>query len=190
MSNIAPHSSKQFGVDRHFLRQDVIFGPPGAHLVVKWTKTLQDHRSHHVIQLPEISNPLLCPVRALKKLIQSRPLPFHYPLFPNNFPPYAQVKVLTHKNIPTQGHSFHAFRRSGATLAFDNNVSLQNIMSHGLWRSSAVWTYLQNASMAPPLSPTLLLVAFLQASDGFGVLKLSNIYNFKYSQVLYIIIFY
>ena len=60
MSNIAPHSAKQFSVDRHFLRQDVIFGSPGAHLVVKWTKTLEDHRSHHVIQLPEISNSLLC----------------------------------------------------------------------------------------------------------------------------------
>ena len=163
MSNIATHSTKQFSVDRHFLRQDVIFGPPGAHLVVKWTKTLQDHRSHHVIQLPEISNPLLCPIRALKKLLNSRPLPHHYPLFANNFPPYTQVidshirdalkKVLTHKNIPTQGHSFHAFRRSGATLAFDNNVSLQNIMSHGLWRSSAVLIYLQNASVPTSIIP-------------------------------------
>ena len=163
MSNIAPHSAKQFSGDRHFLRQDLIFGPPGAHLVVKWTKTLQDHRAHHVIQLPELSNPLLCPVRALKKLLQSRPLPPHSPLFANNFPPYAQVidshirdalkRVLIHKNIPTQGHSFHAFRRSGATLAFDNNVSLQNIMSHGLWRSSAIWTYLQNASVAPTIIP-------------------------------------
>ena len=81
-----------------------------AHLVFKWTKTLQDHRSHHVIQLPKIKNPLLCPVRALKKLLDSKPLPPHHPLFANNFPPYTQVidsyirdalkRVLTHKTIP------------------------------------------------------------------------------------------
>ena len=42
-SNIAPHSRSQFDPRRHFLRQDLIFGPPGAHLVIKWTKTLQDN---------------------------------------------------------------------------------------------------------------------------------------------------
>ena len=163
MSNIAPHSAKQFSKHRHFLRQDLIFAHPGAHLIIKWTKTLQDHRAHHIIQLPSLKNPFLCPVRALTKLVQSRPLPPDAPLFANNFPPFAQVidshihdslkKVLIHRNIPLQGNSFHTFRRSGATLAFDNNVSLQNIQAHGLWQSTAVWTYLQNASLAPSIIP-------------------------------------
>ena len=38
MSNIAPHSSKKFDHNHHFLRQDLIFAPPGAHLI-KWTFT-------------------------------------------------------------------------------------------------------------------------------------------------------
>ena len=52
MSNIAPHSVKKFNPSRHFLRQDVVFGHPGAHIIIKWTKTLQDNKSHHIVQIP------------------------------------------------------------------------------------------------------------------------------------------
>ena len=164
MSNIAPHSASKFDQNRHFLRKDVIFAPPGMHMLIKWTKTLQDHKSHHWIQLPQVKNLFLCPVRAIKALLESRPLPPSAPLFANNFFPHGQVidthirdalkKVLTHRNIPHTGHGFHTFRRSGATLAYDNNIQLQDIMAHGLWRSSAVWTYLQNASQAPSIIPS------------------------------------
>ena len=34
--------------------------------------------------------------------------------------------------------SLHTFRRSGATLAFNSNVSIQNIQSHGTWTSDCV----------------------------------------------------
>ena len=163
MSNVAPHSTKQFDPSKHFLRQDAIFGHPGIHLIVKWTKTLQDHRSHHIVQLPELHNPYLCPVRALRSLLSSRPLPPTAPLFATIRPPHPQIidthirnalkSILQSLNIPPASFGFHTFRRSGATFAFDHNVSLQNIMSHGLWRSSAVWIYLQNASLAPSTIP-------------------------------------
>ena len=163
MSNIAPHSAAKFDPAVHILRQNLIFAPPGVHLLLKWTKTLQDNKSFHVIQLPEIQNIYLCPVRALKALLASRPLPPSAPLFANNFFPYKQIidthirdalkKVLTHRNISHTFHGFHTFRRSGATFAFDHNVALQNIMAHGLWRSSAIWTYLQNASQAASIIP-------------------------------------
>ena len=39
MSNIAPHGLAKFSWDHHFLKQDLIFAPPGAHLLNKWTKT-------------------------------------------------------------------------------------------------------------------------------------------------------
>ena len=35
MSNIAPESLAAFDSSKHFLRQDLIFGPPGAHLIIK-----------------------------------------------------------------------------------------------------------------------------------------------------------
>ena len=176
MSNVAPHSMKHFSRDRHILRQDVVFAPPspppppppppppGIHLLIKWTKTLQDSNACHTVQLPEIENPYLCPVRYVRLLLRSRNLSPDSPLFVNNFPPFNQVidshirdalkKILTHLNISPHVHGFHTFHRSGPTLAFDNNISLQNIISHGLWRSLAVWTYLQNTSTAPSVIPT------------------------------------
>ena len=163
MSNIAPHSLAAFYSSKQFLRQDIIFGPPGAHLIIKWTKTLQDHKSHHVIQIPSIDNIFLCPVRALQALLKSRPLPPTFPLFANFSYPHSQVidthirnsleKVLAFKKFSLKGFGFHTFRRSGATFAFDHNVALQNIMAHGLWCNSAVWIYLQNASQAPSIIP-------------------------------------
>ena len=162
---LAPHSSSRFNPSFHSLRQDLIFAPPGAHLLIKWTKTLQQHhKSYNWVQRSSIHNHFLCPVRALQALLASRPLPPSAPLFANNFSPYAQVidthirdalkKVLTHRNISTRGHGFHTFRRSGTTLAFDNNIKIQDIMAHGLWKSSAIWTYLENASQAPSIIPT------------------------------------
>ena len=160
---MAPNSRFKFDSNRHFLRHDIIFHYPGAHVLLKWTKTLQESSSHHLVQIPLLANPILCPVRALQELIQSRPLPPSSPLFVHKSPPFNLVidttlrdglrKVLTHLGIPLTGHGFHTFRRSGATLAYDNNVDLQHIMAHGLWRSSAVWTYLQNASQAPSIVP-------------------------------------
>ena len=91
MSNVAPHSTAQFNPDKHFLRQDVIFAPPGAHPIIKWTKTLQDNKSHHVVQLSTIENMYLCPVRALKALLRSRKLPPTHPLFVTHTPPFNQI---------------------------------------------------------------------------------------------------
>ena len=150
-----PHSLSKFDHTKHFLRQDLLFHLPGVHLLLKWTKTLQDHKSHHLIQLPELDNLFLCPTRALKALVRSMPLPPTAPLFTNNFPSFSPViythvrdslkKFLIALGISPSGHGFHTFQKSGATFAFDHNIPLQNIMAHGLWRSSAVWTYLQNS---------------------------------------------
>ena len=164
MSNIPPHSRFRFDPSRHFLRQDIIFADPGAHILLKWTKTLQERSAHHFVQIPRLKNSTICPVLALKKLLTSCSLPPSSPLFIHSSPPYHPVidttirdglrKNLEYVGIPLVGHGFHTFRHSGATLAFDNNVQLQHIMAHGLWRSSAVWTYLQNASLAPSVIPT------------------------------------
>ena len=126
MSNIAPHSRFKFDAQRHFLRQDVIFAEPGAHILIKWTKTLQDSSARHFVQIPVLKNVTLCPVLALRKLLDSRPFPPSSPLFIHPFPPFHPVidttirdalrKVLVHIGVPLVGHGFHAFRRSGATL--------------------------------------------------------------------------
>ena len=138
--------------------------PPGAHVLLKWAKTLQDRVGHHVVQIPSLDHPLLCPVLALRNLMDSRPLPPSFPLFASNQYPYQPVidthirdalrSILISLNLDAVAYGFHAFRRSGATLAFDCQVPLQNIMAHGLWKSPSVWTYLQNASTAASIIPS------------------------------------
>ena len=119
MSNIAPHSRFKFDSYNHFLRQDIIFI-----ILIKWTKTLQDSSAHHFVQIPALKNVALCPVLALKKLLDFRPFPPSSPLFIHPFTPFHPVidttirdalrKVLVHIGIPLVGHGFHSFRRSGA----------------------------------------------------------------------------
>ena len=169
MSNVAPHSLKQFDSWKHFLRQGVIFAPPGAHLILKWSKTMQDNKSHHIVQIPEIDNIWLCTVRALKALLSSRPISTLDPLFTNKESPFSQTidthirdalkTVLASLRISPTSHGFHTFRRSGGTLTYDNNFSLQNIMAHALWRSQAVWACfkMQHKLLPSSLPPWLML---------------------------------
>ena len=124
------HSSRQFDSHKHLLRQDVIFAPKGAHIIFKWCKTIQDAKSTHIVQIPEISHLWLCPVRALKTLLASRQLSPISPLFANKNVPHSQIidthvrddlkTILTSLKISHIGHAFQSFRRSGATLAFDH----------------------------------------------------------------------
>ena len=110
MSNIAPHSRFKFDINKHILRQDVLFLEPGTHILLKWTKTLQDSATHHVLQIPALNNKTLCPVLAIKHLLKSRNIPPPGPLFAHNYPPFHPVidttirdglrKVLTHIGIP------------------------------------------------------------------------------------------
>jgi len=60
----------------------------------------------------------------------------------------ALAKILHLLHLPPGIITFHAFRRSGATLAFNNNVAIQNIQVHGGWASSAIWQYLQSTHQA------------------------------------------
>ena len=125
---------------------------------------------HHVIQIPEIHHPHLCPVRALMELLQSLPLPPTFPLFASKvFPHYSIIgtkicealkSVLTLLKIDLKGHGFHSFRRSGPTLAFDSQVPLQNIIAHGLWKSPSLWTYLQNANTTASIIPSTFASVF------------------------------
>ena len=92
MSNVAPNCARAFDPASHFLRQDLIFADPGAQLLIKWTKTLQSFNSHHIVQLLKL---MLCPVRALRALLSSRPLHPSHPLFVNKLPPFSPSFTLT-----------------------------------------------------------------------------------------------
>ena len=57
-------------------------------------------------------------------------------------------------------HTFHDFRRSGAMLAYNSHIPIQDIKCHGTWSSDCVWRYIQSdhssgESLAATLASTI-----------------------------------
>ena len=149
ISNLAPSSKLDFKITKHLCRGDVLFHESFLIVMVKWSKTLQASKKGTYIILPELSGSRLCPVSALRAMISQFPARTNAPLFLTSSGPITQSQIRTHLNkiltliqLNSQHFSFHTFRRSGATLAFNNNVDLQAIKRHGTWTSDAVNAYI------------------------------------------------
>ena len=136
---------------------------------------MQTRDSVKMLKLPLISHATLCPVAAVKNLIMLTPGDQDTPLFQiknakAQWVPLIDTQirrnfahVLVRLSLQDSGMSLHTFRHSGASLAFNLNVSLQNIQSHGTWTSDYVWRYIvqdHNASQ--------------QVADAFQALLSSN----------------
>ena len=153
LSNIVPVSPSSFSPLTHLCRGDVIFHPSFATIVLKWSKTLQAASQFATVQIPVLGSSPLCPISSLKAMFQKFPLPPNAPLFAvpqgQGFIVLTQSKVrktlsniLSSIGIDPSTHPFHTFRRSGASLAFHSDVSLQAIQHQGTWTSDAVWNYI------------------------------------------------
>ena len=153
ISNLVPHSITTFSPLYHLARADIIFAPPGLQIIVKWTKTLQSRDAIKILKIPSLGSNPICPVNAVKNLLQITPGSRNDPLFqyktPKGWVPLTDNQVRFHlklilKKLGLQDSNltFHAFRRSGATHAFNSNVQIQEIQSHGTWTSDCVWKYI------------------------------------------------
>ena len=149
ISNLAPSSKLDFKITKHLCRGDVLFHHKFLIVMVKWSKTLQSARKGTYIVLPELPGSRLCPMSALRAMTSQFPAKPNAPLFFTSSGPIIQSQIRTHLNkilalihLNPQHFSFHTFRRSGATLAFNNNVDLQAIKRHGTWTSDAVNAYI------------------------------------------------
>ena len=116
---------------------------------------MQLNNQARLLSLP-LLNSIICPVTAIKKLLKTNPGGKNSPLLQfrvsNTLQPLTDTRVRKHlKNILNfltigdKNLTFHAFRRSGATYAFNNNVTLQNIQQHGTWSSECVWRYVSDS---------------------------------------------
>ena len=56
ISNLVPHSISTFDYMKQLARADVIFAPPGAHLIIKWSKTLQFRKKVKVLKIPSLGS--------------------------------------------------------------------------------------------------------------------------------------
>ena len=149
ISNLLAPSRLTFDIRKQLCRGDVLVNGKSLIVLVKWSKTLQASNQGSFIILPKLNNLLLCPFVNFKKMHHSYPVSENQPLFCIDTLPITQVKARSHlkKILHLMGldpsyHNFHTFRRSGATLAFNQNIDLQRIKDHGTWSSDSVYTYI------------------------------------------------
>ena len=154
LSNIAPHSLHSFDPSRHLCAGDLIFGQQFLKVILKWTKTIQARDRVHFLTLPKAKGSNLCPYNACRQALRLYNPSSNEPLF--QFFLKGKWCVLTDSRIrkflakvnrllglPKHHYTFHAFRRSGATLAYNSKVPIPQIKDHGSWSSECVWTYIQ-----------------------------------------------
>ena len=73
ISNLVPHAISKFNPLEQLARADIIFAPPGALILVKWSKTLQLKNKLKILKIPIIPKSPLCPVTALRILLAITP---------------------------------------------------------------------------------------------------------------------
>ena len=81
ISNLVPHSISNYDPLNQLARQDIFFSPPGAYVMLKWSKTLQMNNSLRILKIPSLRPSSLCPVTALKRLLRNTPKSKNAPLF-------------------------------------------------------------------------------------------------------------
>ena len=154
LSNILPHSVRQFDGTRHLLRVDLIFSYQYCTVIIKRSNTLQDRQQSRTISIPNLGQSPLCPITALQIMFQKFPADINSPLFCQwrlgKLIPLTDSVARKHlKQVSsilqiTPPLTFHLFRKSATTWAFHNGVPMQQIMQHGSWSSDAVWRYIHS----------------------------------------------
>ena len=115
---------------------------------------MQTRDKFHVVSLPRLKSPLLCPYRALKRLFLTYSPSSNQPLFQIQTKTGYRVfidstirKILARLNTklgyPKDYYTFHTFRHSGASLVYNSHVPIQQIQEHGSWTSDCVWKYIK-----------------------------------------------
>ena len=66
---------------KHFLCRDIQFKHPGIHLHLKWAKNIQAPEKTHIVKLPIVQDPVLCPVATLQALMNKLVLSPDQPFF-------------------------------------------------------------------------------------------------------------
>ena len=176
LSNIVPHSFRGFDPSRHLARGDVIFGDTSAVVILKWSKTNQLRDKVKYVTIPKIPHSPLCPFGSLKNMLQKIPGTENDPLF--SIPRQGQYlpltdsivrkhlkRVLTALGWDQKKYTFHTFRRSGASWAYNHGVPVQAIKDQGTWSSDCVYRYISSDTQFSS-SPSYMLSNSTYNLDG------------------------
>lgn len=157
-SNLISRTYKSFNCKEQLIRSSVVLTENGILLLIKWSKTRQDHNYIHRISLCKSVEPCLCPVRAFTHLVSLIPgcqddpvfaLPVKGRLVPLSravlLPRFREMLVLT--GLDPSFYSFHSLRHGGATLAAQAGIPQILLKHHGDWRSDCFQIYIKEASV-------------------------------------------
>ena len=153
-SSVAPQSVAAYDHTRHLTASDLSLVPEGLVVHIKWTKTLQRSADATSILLPPTADTSLCPVRAYHLYRREVPAPSapQSPLLV-----HADGNALTVPFIRKQWtlllqlagadpakYSLHSLRKGAANYTYNEaRADLNDVMTHGTWRSQAVRTYIK-----------------------------------------------
>ena len=155
LSKIVPHSRAQYDYIRRLARGDVIFSS---------TEAIHIRDKIVTVRVSFLPGSSLCPVTALKAMIALVLGSDNDPLFAththdsvlpltDNMVRKHLKRVLVLLGLQNDEYTFHTFRRSGASWAYNHGVPVEAIKSQGTWVSDTVWRYIHAHS---PTSSALL----------------------------------
>ena len=149
LASLVPTTVKKFDSSRFPLVRDVIFTSSGMQIILKCAKNMQAHDAYKIIHVPKLQVPEICPVLTVKRMLKYVKSHQTDPLFllviDDQRIPVTAFKVrnvltvmVKQMKLNPKDYGFHCFRRSGATLALELKVPLENIKIHGHWKSDVI----------------------------------------------------
>jgi hypothetical protein len=163
-SNLVPRSRNHRFQDHYLRRADVAFGPHGATLRVRRSKTNQFGIRRVLTQLPRVDGSPYCPSSAIKALLAAAPGDDGAPLFSwaqGAWVSYDDLLTLL-KSVPGDGtgsYGTHSLRRGGATYAASLGVSIYHIKLQGDWASDCFLRYVVPAVTESASAHTIFAAA-------------------------------
>ena len=143
-----------FDPNKHLRRSDLSFSQEGLRVRIRWTKTLQYKQSVLLIPYPWDKGNPLCPTQAVFNAVRLSPAaPAEGPALvldksgrPSPLTPSIFITrirgALQGKTKDVKDFAGHSFRRGGATWAFSQDISVDQIKLLGQWSSDAYAAYI------------------------------------------------
>lgn len=139
-------------------RKDITFADDTCIIRIKKAKNLQKYGQFKDIIMQAAPNPLICPVRAIKQVLQDTPTvsdedPIF--IFPDTYRPVPASFILSelHKLLARVGlgkwiscTSLHSIRKQAVTDAFMGRCSETSRRNYGGWSSQAYQTYITTSN--------------------------------------------
>ena len=166
-SSVAPQTVSAFDPTRHLTAGDLQVTPKGLQVHLKWTKTLQSSADATDILLPPTADSSICPLAAYQayRLHQPATAPTA-PLLVHGdgntltvpFIRRQWVHLVSRAGADPSAYSLHSLRKGAANYTYNvAKADLNDVMTHGTWRSQAVRTYI-----TPQQGPTNSVYQALQ----------------------------